>query len=752
MTAAAATQGATRVFSIEQAEAELAAAAAREQELELDLEKLYNKAAHLCQSEARHLAVAAERHKQVPAAVKQLQETLQQTSGVADELSGRVRKLDVVCGRVSDALKLVDDMLELRECSDQVMKSISSEDFEQAAKYVARFRAAQENLPPGTDDASVRVLKEAEVQLSGIVRKRFEAAMASADGAAVSRFAKLFHPLGLASEGVQKYLEFIRKSLAEKCASEFRSLGSAFGKKPAADADNPPYAQALLGVFIGIADIVQEHQEAVEQEFGPENFIVVIRGLLEEADVQGLKVIDKFFKDNAKVFDNQAACDMREVGLVLAEVALLTQRTQQFNVYIHNMAHQVVEMITDKEAFVASLPEGHSAEDGLITTTRLLHRVQELVSQYVCVEQVFLVKSVEKAVRDTDCLDPFDVDAKTTTLVDDAFFILQEAMLRSITTCDVNAVCAVVNNVGAIISNEVKDALSDNLGESRRLYGPWISQPKNLAVPQDDDHPLMGMFTDAEGKLRAPLTSKNSWPHSMNNLQQSISNLDMLKVSCEREFDEYFPADGVDADKRAMFEQCVKMLDESKGELENLHQAKCKDHLQMLKVHLSPMLLPLDTIDYEIGEAQYADFQVNDPFAKAFNSQAELIYQHLKAVLNATSCEEIMQQMAEQTCRRIEKAGLSKRFSLFGALQFETDVRALCSFFTSVSEQALRHKFARLFEMSSILSLESVSELRELYGETRSWRLTPEEMRKLITSRVDLPATEADLEGLFSGF
>ena len=27
---------------------------------------------------------------------------------------------------------------------------------------------------------------------------------------------------------------------------------------------------------------LQEHQQAVEQEFGPENFIVVVRGLLDE--------------------------------------------------------------------------------------------------------------------------------------------------------------------------------------------------------------------------------------------------------------------------------------------------------------------------------------------------------------------------------------------------------------------------------------------------------------------------------------
>merc|ERR1712228_945506 len=98
--------------------------------------------------------------------------------------------------------------------------------------------------------------------------------------------------------------------------------------------------------------------------------------------------------------------------------------------------------------------------------------------------------------------------------------------------------------------------------------------------------------------------------------------------------------------------------------------------------------------------------------------------------------------------KRLEKEALAKRFSLLGALQFESDVRVLCSFFTNVSEQALRHKFALLFEMSSLLNLENIEELQELYGEMRSWRLEAEEIRKLLTSRVDFDVTAADLHAI----
>merc|ERR1712176_1069027 len=97
-----------------------------------------------------------------------------------------------------------------------------------------------------------------------------------------------------------------------------------------------------------------------------------------------------------------------------------TQRTQQFQSYIHGVAKEVVDLITDKQAFIRTLPQGHSEEDGLAENTKLLHRVQELVSSYVCVEQKYMQESVETAIAKDD-LDPYEPDTMTTTLVDDTF-------------------------------------------------------------------------------------------------------------------------------------------------------------------------------------------------------------------------------------------------------------------------------------------------------------------------------------------
>ena len=47
------------------------------------------------------------------------------------------------------------------------------------------------------------------------------------------------------------------------------------------------------------------------------------------------------------------------------------------------------------------------------------------------VEQNFLVQSVKKAAQETDSLDADDPEDLTTTMVDDAFYVLQESLLRS---------------------------------------------------------------------------------------------------------------------------------------------------------------------------------------------------------------------------------------------------------------------------------------------------------------------------------
>lgn len=78
-----------------------------------------------------------------------------------------------------------------------------------------------------------------------------------------------------------------------------------------------------------------------------------------------------------------------------------------------------------------------------------------------------------------------------------------------------------------------------------------------------------------------------------------------------------------------------------------------------------------------------------------------------------------------------------------GGLILDQEVRALGSYLTSATSWSVRDKLARLNQIATVLNLERVSELTDFYnpndnsGSSTAWRLTPNEIRKLLALRVD---------------
>lgn len=73
----------------------------------------------------------------------------------------------------------------------------------------------------------------------------------------------------------------------------------------------------------------------------------------------------------------------------------------------------------------------------------------------------------------------------------------------------------------------------------------------------------------------------------------------------------------------------------------------------------------------------------------------------------------------------------------------DQEVRALGSYLTSATSWSVRDKLARLNQIATVLNLERVSELTDFYnpsdssGSATAWRLTPNEIRKLLSLRID---------------
>jgi conserved oligomeric Golgi complex subunit 4 len=93
-----------------------------------------------------------------------------------------------------------------------------------------------------------------------------------------------------------------------------------------------------------------------------------------------------------------------------------------------------------------------------------------------------------------------------------------------------------------------------------------------------------------------------------------------------------------------------------------------------------------------------------------------------------------------QVVDRVEAAMHVKRFNQLGGLQLDRDVRNLVATVSDMTQRTVREKFGKLNQMATILSLETVAEMADYWGDNSgplTWRLTEAQVREVLGQRVD---------------
>ena len=67
-------------------------------------------------------------------------------SGLSDQIGGRVREIERSTQRAEQCLHRVEDLLDLRRCTEGVRAALANEDFELAAAHIRRFGAIDEHV------------------------------------------------------------------------------------------------------------------------------------------------------------------------------------------------------------------------------------------------------------------------------------------------------------------------------------------------------------------------------------------------------------------------------------------------------------------------------------------------------------------------------------------------------------------------------------------------------------------------------
>lgn len=632
------------------------------------------------------------------------------TCNLADQVSGKVRELDLAQSRVNQTLSHIDAIVERGNCIEGVKKALESEDYESAATYVQKFLDIDGKYKDSGSDQREQLLVSKK-QLEGIVRKRLSTAVDQRDHPTILRFIRLFSPMGLEDEGLQVYVGYLKKVIAMRSRLEYEHLVELMEQNPA-NQTQVNFISCLTNLFKEIVMAIQENDEILQSLCGEDGIVYAICELQEECDSRGSLILKKYmeyrklsklasdinsYKNNLLSVGVVEGPDPREIELYSEEILSLMQLGEDYTEF----------MVSKIKSLTSVDPELGPRATKAFRSGSFSRVVQEIIGYYVILEGFFMVENVRKAIN----IDEHVPDSLTTSMVDDVFYVLQSCCRRAISTSNINSVIAVLTGAVSLLSNEYKEALQQKMREP------------NLGAK---------LFLGGVGVQKTGTEIATA----LNNIDVSSEYVLKLRHEIEEQCAEVFP---VPADREKV-KSCLSDLGEMSNGFKQALNAGMEQLVATVTPRIRPVLDSVATISYELSEAEYADNEVNDPWVQRLLHAVETNVAWLQPVMTANNYDSLVHMVIDFSTKRLEVIMMQKRFSQLGGLQLDRDARALVSHFSGMTHRTVRDKFARVTQMATILNLEKVSEILDFWGENSgpmTWRLTPAEVRRVLGLRVD---------------
>ncbi|XP_073312183.1 conserved oligomeric Golgi complex subunit 4-like [Primulina huaijiensis] len=631
------------------------------------------------------------------------------TSALADQVSAKVRQLDLAQSRVQDTLFRIDAIVDRSNCLDGVHKSLLAEDFESAASFIQTFLQIDAKFKDSSTSDQREQLLSYKKQLEGIAKKKLSYAVDQRDHPTILRFIKLYRPLGLEEEGLQIYVQYLKKVISVRSRMEFEQLLELMEQSN--NNSNVNFVACLTNFFKDIVLAIEENNAILSDLCGEDGIVYAICELQEECDSRGSIILKKYmeYRKLAKLtseinsYKNNLLSvgvegpEPREVELYLEEILTLTQLGEDYTDYMVSKIRSLSSV--DPELGPRATKAFRSGNFSKVT--------QDLTGYYVILEGFFMVENVRKAIQ----INEHVLDGLTTSMVDDVFYVLQSCCRRAISTSNINSVIAMLSSAVSLLGGEYCEALQQKMKEP------------NLGAK---------LFLGGVGVQKTGTEIATA----LNNMDVSSEYASKLRHEIEEQCAEAFsaPAD------RERVKSCLSELNEMSNNFKQTLTFGMEQLVSSVTPRIRPVLDNVATTSYELSEAEYADNEVNDPWVQRLLHAVETNVAWLQQLMTANNYDSFVHLVIDFIVKRLEVIMMQKRFSQLGGLQLDRDTRTLVSHFSSMTQRTVRDKFSRLTQMATILNLEKVSEILDFWGENSgpmTWRLTPAEVRRVLSLRVD---------------
>lgn len=766
---------------IQSLQTQLSGCQKRESELDSRLDALLKQGAALPKN--LNMALSRTRTRLVVAEsdARQLDSLLQMTSSLADDVSGKVRQLDLCKSRIVECLQRVEDALDLRFCTEGIRTAMANEDYEQAAGHVHRFLTLDQSIFGGlilpgvanghhdpdlpeiinqdsaTFEHQLKIMKRAEVELRQILFSKFDDALAQGDLASMERFFKLFPSINQHQEGIRKFGNYLKTKIADMAIKECNL-------KTQSDQSRSSilFADTLTILLENVARIFEIHQPLVENYYGPEYLVTLAEILQEQIDLEALKILEQFTKTrqyNAKAklidnysrqsskFESKEKLDPFELDHLLSEVTLLQTRSELYFRFIKRRITNSLNKAENNLKLEAKV-EKLKWLDKLIRECRLNCRMQELIGLYIAMEQYYTRETLKKAVALNDNETKIKNEqggSLTSALVDDVFYIIRKSVQRAMSSSNIDCLCAVVNNACALLETDFLSLFQAKIKAGYPASGSLAEAYTTAAaayvsvVQQGKIASAATSGQDGAEKAREEfLTALNDADASA---QASRALLDLLRAETFSTFDTH------DKDvKNAKIDGCLGQLTDtavkfdqtaSRG-VDRLIEAAVKQRVKMIAERLADHGHVLD-------DAQFDEYEAGDAFVEHFVTALDALLAQYKACLTEANGRRFFDSVLDEACKQLERCALRCEFNRLGALLFDKRIREITTYYADAGGgYSTREKFARLTQIASLLNVDTVAEAKEFYQTSSNiaWRIPASDIRKILNTRLDLPGED----------
>ncbi|CAI5645628.1 unnamed protein product [Oreochromis niloticus] len=669
------------------------------------------------------------------------------TCSLAENVSHKVRQLDLAKTRLYNVIQRADDILDLKFCTDGVQTALRNEDYEQAAAHIHRYLSLDQSVielsrqgeESSAVDASLVLLQEAEQKLKVIVAEKLDEAVAAVDLAQVERFFKIFPLLGLHQQGLARFGQYLCSQLASKAEENLLlATGADLGEKRALLI----FADTLTLLLEGIARVVETHQPIVETYYGPGHLYTLITHLQQECDRQAQKIVDRFIQQRGYHTKFQVVqssmmksvpgerIEPRELDPVLAEVTLMNARAE---LYLRFLRRRVMADFEVGDA--QSITQEHQQNvEKLLKHCLLSTTMQELIGYYIPMEEYYMRESVNKAVA----MDTYEKGQLTSSMVDDCFYIVKKCISRALSSSSIDCLCAMINHANSVLESDFREVLYNKLRQgfpATTLQD--IQRGVSSAVSLMQSSLQQGKFNTLG--IESTEDAKAAFLVTLNNVEVCSENITTLKRNLENDCSKLF-SQGVGSGEQAKIESCLSDLVSTSTKFKDLLQGLTELNTTAVKPQVKPWISSFLSISHNIEEEEFNDYEANDPWVQQLIVNLEQLMTEFKTALSPVIYDTLTSLMTSLIAIEMEKTVLKCSFSRLGGLQFDKELRSLVAYLTTVTTWTIRDKFARLTQMATILNLERVTEILDYWGTNSgplTWRLTPAEVRQVLALRID---------------